>query len=163
MAAKWAQKTIVLPPQKRGCHLVTSKILKEIEQELSGFKCGLAHFFLQHTSASLTINENHDSDVQDDTETFLSRIVPEGRSAPWKHTLEGPDDMPAHIKSSMFGCALTYAPFDLSSKDFCRFFFIICLTSLSTSGFLLLMVTSIWELGRVYGYVSTEIMLPRAK
>eukprot|EP01018_Ginkgo_biloba_P031993 Gb_13859 [translate_table: standard] len=107
MAAKWAQKTVVLPPQKRGCHLVTSKILKEIESDLSGFKCGLAHFFLQHTSASLTINENYDSDVQDDTETFLNRIVPEGRSAPWKHTMEGPDDMPAHIKSSIFGCSLT--------------------------------------------------------
>ncbi|KAL2344701.1 hypothetical protein Fmac_005986 [Flemingia macrophylla] len=104
---KWAQKTVSLPPLRRGCHLVTSKIVKEIEQDLSGFKCGLAHLFLQHTSASLTINENYDTDVRDDTETFLNRIVPEGSSAPWKHTLEGPDDMPAHIKSSMFGCALT--------------------------------------------------------
>ncbi|KAJ9541968.1 hypothetical protein OSB04_028474 [Centaurea solstitialis] len=83
------------------------KILKEIREDLSGFKCGLANLFLQHTSASLTINENYDSDVRADTETFLNRVVPEGRSAPWKHTLEGPDDMPAHIKSSMFGCALT--------------------------------------------------------
>uniref|UniRef100_A0A0D3F1R0 Secondary thiamine-phosphate synthase enzyme n=3 Tax=Oryza TaxID=4527 RepID=A0A0D3F1R0_9ORYZ len=107
MAAKWAQKTVVIPAQHRGCHLITPKILREIEGDLSGFKCGLAHLFLQHTSASLTINENYDSDVQADTETFLNRIVPEGRSAPWKHTLEGPDDMPAHIKSSMFGCALT--------------------------------------------------------
>ncbi|XP_042062506.1 UPF0047 protein YjbQ-like [Salvia splendens] len=106
-APKWAQKTITIPAQRRGCHLITSKILKEIGQDLSGFKCGLAHFFLQHTSASLTINENYDSDVRDDTETFLNKVVPEGRSAPWKHTLEGPDDMPAHIKSSMFGCSLT--------------------------------------------------------
>ncbi|PIN07157.1 thiamine-phosphate pyrophosphorylase [Handroanthus impetiginosus] len=106
-APKWAQKTITLPAQRRGCHLITSKILKEIGQDLSGFKCGLAHFFLQHTSASLTVNENYDSDVRDDTETFLNKVVPEGRSAPWKHTLEGPDDMPAHIKSSMFGCSLT--------------------------------------------------------
>ncbi|XWS26070.1 hypothetical protein CRYUN_Cryun27aG0121400 [Craigia yunnanensis] len=104
---KWAQKTIALPPHRRGCHLVTSQILKEIRPDLSEFKCGLAHLFLQHTSASLTLNENYDSDVRDDTETFLNKIVPEGRSAPWKHTLEGPDDMPAHIKSSMFGCALT--------------------------------------------------------
>ncbi|XP_040376444.1 glycerophosphodiester phosphodiesterase GDPDL7-like [Oryza brachyantha] len=89
MAAKWAQKTVVIPAQRRGCHLVTPKILREIEGDLSGFKCGLAHLFLQHTSASLTINENYDSDVQADTETFLNRIVPEGRSAPWKHTLEG--------------------------------------------------------------------------
>nr|CAB3445894.1 unnamed protein product [Digitaria exilis] len=85
MAAKWAQKTVVIPAQRRGCHLITPK----------------------HTSASLTINENYDSDVQADTETFLNRIVPEGQNAPWKHTMEGPDDMPAHIKSSMFGCALT--------------------------------------------------------
>ncbi|KAI3459905.1 hypothetical protein Pfo_016568 [Paulownia fortunei] len=106
-APKWAQKTITIPAQRRGCHLITSKILKEIGQDLSGFKCGLAHLFLQHTSASLTVNENYDSDVRDDTETFLNRVVPEGRSAPWKHTLEGPDDMPAHIKSSMFGCSLT--------------------------------------------------------
>ncbi|KAF3446962.1 hypothetical protein FNV43_RR12142 [Rhamnella rubrinervis] len=103
---KWAQKTITLPPLSRGCHLITPKITKEIDQDLSEFKCGLAHLFLQHTSASLTINENYDSDVRDDTETFLNRIVPEGTSAPWKHTLEGPDDMPAHIKSSMFGCDL---------------------------------------------------------
>ncbi|KAG5542668.1 hypothetical protein RHGRI_015710 [Rhododendron griersonianum] len=88
-APKWAQKTITLPPHKRGCHLITPKILKEIGQDLSGFKCGLAHLFLQHTSASLTINENYDSDVRDDTETFLNRVVPEGSAAPWKHTLEG--------------------------------------------------------------------------
>uniref|UniRef100_A0A0E0CGZ5 Secondary thiamine-phosphate synthase enzyme n=1 Tax=Oryza meridionalis TaxID=40149 RepID=A0A0E0CGZ5_9ORYZ len=78
MAAKWAQKTVVIPAQRRGCHLITPKILREIEADLSGFKCGLAHLFLQHTSASLTINENYDSDVQADTETFLNRIVPEG-------------------------------------------------------------------------------------
>ncbi|KAL9448789.1 hypothetical protein AB3S75_010848 [Citrus x aurantiifolia] len=104
---RWAQKTVTLPPLRRGCHLITPKIVKEIAQDLSEFKCGLAHLFLLHTSASLTINENYDSDVRDDTETFLNKIVPEGRSAPWKHTLEGPDDMPAHIKSSMFGCTLT--------------------------------------------------------
>ncbi|CAB4309240.1 unnamed protein product [Prunus armeniaca] len=85
---KWAQKTITLPPQRRDCHLITPQIVKEIGQELSHFNCGLAHLFLQHTTASLTINENVDSDVRDDTETFLNRIVPEGTSAPWKHTLE---------------------------------------------------------------------------
>ncbi|XP_011034754.1 PREDICTED: UPF0047 protein C4A8.02c-like [Populus euphratica] len=106
-APKWAQKTITLPPHRRGCHLITPKILNEIGSDLSEFKCGLAHLFLHHTSASLTINENYDSDVRDDTETFLNKIVPEGRSAPWKHTLEGPDDMPAHIKSSVLGCSLT--------------------------------------------------------
>ncbi|KAA0064691.1 UPF0047 protein YjbQ [Cucumis melo var. makuwa] len=86
---KWAQKTVTLSPHRRGCHLITPKIMKEIGQDLSEFKCGLAHIFLQHTSASLTINENYDSDVQSDTETFLNKIVPEGTSAPWKHTLEG--------------------------------------------------------------------------
>ncbi|CAL5041786.1 unnamed protein product [Urochloa decumbens] len=105
-AAKWSQRTVILPPQRRGCHLITPKIVNEIIDDLAGFKCGMAHLFLQHTSASLTINENYDSDVQADTETFLSRIVPEGPSAPWRHTMEGPDDMPAHIKSSMFGCSL---------------------------------------------------------
>ncbi|XP_075516669.1 UPF0047 protein C4A8.02c isoform X2 [Primulina tabacum] len=104
---KWAQKIVTVPSQRRGCHLITSKILKEIGQDLSGFQCGLAHFFLQHTSASLTVNENYDSDVRHDTETFLNRIVPEGPSAPWEHTIEGPDDMPAHIKSSIFGCSLS--------------------------------------------------------
>ncbi|KAJ7233413.1 hypothetical protein O6H91_Y452400 [Diphasiastrum complanatum] len=81
--------------------------MKDLEKDLASFKCGLAHFFLQHTSASLTINENYDSDVLRDVETFLNKTVPEGRGALWKHTIEGPDDMPAHIKSSMFGCSLT--------------------------------------------------------
>ncbi|KAG6504203.1 hypothetical protein ZIOFF_036534 [Zingiber officinale] len=90
MAAKWAQKTVVVPAQRRGCHLITPKIVEEIQQDLSGFKCGLAHLFLQHTSASLSVNENYDSGVHGGTETCLYRIVPEGgRSAPWKHTLEG--------------------------------------------------------------------------
>jgi secondary thiamine-phosphate synthase enzyme len=104
---KWSQKTVTLPPQKRGCHIITPLLLKDIEVDLGQFSCGLAHFFLQHTSASLTINENYDSDVLEDVETFLNGTVPEGRRAPWKHTLEGPDDMPAHIKSSMFGCSVS--------------------------------------------------------
>ncbi|KAG0569764.1 hypothetical protein KC19_6G115000, partial [Ceratodon purpureus] len=104
---RWAQRTVTLPSHKRGCHLVTPTILKDVEADLANFKCGLAHFFLQHTSASLTINENYDSDVLDDVETWLTGTVPEGRKAPWKHTIEGPDDMPAHIKSSVFGCALS--------------------------------------------------------
>uniref|UniRef100_A0ACD5ZE19 Uncharacterized protein n=1 Tax=Avena sativa TaxID=4498 RepID=A0ACD5ZE19_AVESA len=106
-APRWAQKTVVIPPQRRGCHIITHKIMHAIRSDLSEFKCGLAHLFLHHTSASLTLNENYDPDVQTDTETFLNRVVPEGPSAPWRHTIEGPDDMPAHIKSSMFGCALT--------------------------------------------------------
>ncbi|VVB13898.1 unnamed protein product [Arabis nemorensis] len=88
---KWAQKIITLPPLKRGCHLITPKIMKEIRKDLSDFNVALlmSSFFwildlktclifaVQHTSASLTINENYDPDVQDDTETFLNRIVPE--------------------------------------------------------------------------------------
>ncbi|KAF1872859.1 hypothetical protein Lal_00015961 [Lupinus albus] len=143
---KWAQKTITLPPHKRGCHLVTSKILKEIENDLSGFNCGLAHLFLQHTSASLTINENYDSDVRHDTETFLNRVVPEGSSAPWKHTLEGPDDMPAHIKSSMFGCALTI-PITNGKLNMGTWQDIFGLVTLCRS--------------LVYGFVSIEIILRR--
>ncbi|GMP44329.1 hypothetical protein CsSME_00013303 [Camellia sinensis var. sinensis] len=109
-APKWSQKTITLPPQRRGCHLITPKVLKEIGQDLSGFKCGLAHLFLQHTSASLTINENYDSDVRDDTETFLNSIVPEGMSAPWKHTLEGFQLRMASLTWELgraYGCAST--------------------------------------------------------
>ncbi|CAL5039547.1 unnamed protein product [Urochloa decumbens] len=106
-AAKWAQTTVVLPAQRRGCHLITPQIVNEIKDDLPEFKCGMAHLFLQHTSASLTINEKYDPNVRADTETFLSRTVPEGPSAPWTHTMEGPDDMPAHIKSSMFGSSLT--------------------------------------------------------
>ncbi|KAJ7566826.1 hypothetical protein O6H91_02G120200 [Diphasiastrum complanatum] len=94
-----------MPSRHIACEL--KHIMKDLEKDLASFKCGLAHFFLQHTSASLTINENYDSDVLRDVETFLNKTVPEGRGAPWKHTIEGPDDMPAHIKSSMFGCSLT--------------------------------------------------------
>ncbi|GMH39229.1 hypothetical protein BSKO_07127 [Bryopsis sp. KO-2023] len=105
--ARFAQQEIRLPGLKRGCHLITDKIQHGISSQLSGFKAGLCHIFLQHTSASLTINENCDPDVRVDMETFLNRVVPEGSKAPWIHTDEGPDDMPAHCKSSMFGCQLT--------------------------------------------------------
>ncbi|KAK9815247.1 hypothetical protein WJX72_000592 [[Myrmecia] bisecta] len=105
--AKFAQREVTLPALKRGCHLVTDKIVKQISGDLSGFKVGLCNIFLQHTSASLTINENADPDVRADMETFLNRVVPEGPKAPWIHTAEGDDDMPAHIKSSMWGCSVT--------------------------------------------------------
>lgn len=105
---KFAQHEIRMPAARRGCHLVTSQITKEIGSSLSGFKMGLCNIFLQHTSASLTINENADPDVRKDMETFLSKVaVPEGPTTPWVHTDEGDDDMPAHVKSSMFGSSLT--------------------------------------------------------
>ncbi|EFN53495.1 hypothetical protein CHLNCDRAFT_32143 [Chlorella variabilis] len=103
----WRQHELTLPAFKRGCHLVTSHIVREVSGSLAGVKVGLAHIFIQHTSASLTINENADPDVRVDMETFLNRVVPEGRGAPWVHTDEGPDDMPAHCKASMMGAALS--------------------------------------------------------
>ncbi|GFR53111.1 hypothetical protein Agub_g15829 [Astrephomene gubernaculifera] len=104
---KFSQHEIRLPAMKRGCHLITDKILKEIGGSLSGYKVGLANIFIQHTSASLTINENADPDVRRDMETFLNLVVPEGSRAPWVHTCEGPDDMPAHVKTSLLGPSLT--------------------------------------------------------
>eukprot|EP00195_Chlamydomonas_chlamydogama_P013897 CAMPEP_0202902516 /NCGR_PEP_ID=MMETSP1392-20130828/16901_1 /ASSEMBLY_ACC=CAM_ASM_000868 /TAXON_ID=225041 /ORGANISM="Chlamydomonas chlamydogama, Strain SAG 11-48b" /LENGTH=119 /DNA_ID=CAMNT_0049589293 /DNA_START=87 /DNA_END=443 /DNA_ORIENTATION=- len=103
----FSQHEFTLPAMRRGCHLVTDKIIKEIGPSVRQYRVGLAHFFLQHTSASLTINENADPDVRTDMETGLNLIVPEGSKAPWVHTAEGPDDMPAHVKSSMFGASLT--------------------------------------------------------
>mmetsp|Transcript_14369 Transcript_14369/g.43398 ORF Transcript_14369/g.43398 Transcript_14369/m.43398 type:complete len:145 (+) Transcript_14369:5498-5932(+) len=104
---KTAQQQITLKAARRGCHLVTDQVLGAIQKDLSQFSAGLCHIFIQHTSASLTINENCDPDVRKDMETFLSSTVPEGPKAPWVHTDEGYDDMPAHVKSSMFGCSLT--------------------------------------------------------
>ncbi|GIL48908.1 hypothetical protein Vafri_5316 [Volvox africanus] len=83
------------------------QILKEIGGSLVDYKLGLANIFIQHTSASLTINENADPDVRKDMETYLNLSVPEGPTAPWVHTDEGPDDMPAHVKSSLLGASLT--------------------------------------------------------
>ncbi|GIM14359.1 hypothetical protein Vretimale_17315 [Volvox reticuliferus] len=104
---KFSQHEIRMPAMKRGCHLVTDKVLKEIGASLAAYEVGLANIFIQHTSASLTINENADPDVRKDMETYLNLSVPEGPKAPWVHTDEGPDDMPAHVKSSMFGASLT--------------------------------------------------------
>ena len=100
----WLQKIIQLVPRPQGFHLVTSEILDELPQ-LAGIRTGLLHLFLQHTSASLSINENADPDVPQDLESSLSSIAPE--DFPYRHTCEGPDDMPAHVKSSLLGCALT--------------------------------------------------------
>jgi secondary thiamine-phosphate synthase enzyme len=96
----WRQHQITLPAVRRGCHLVTSQILAGIP-ELSQIRIGLLHVFILHTSASLTINENADPDVRIDMETALNHLAPE--DLPYVHTLEGPDDMPAHVKSSLMG------------------------------------------------------------
>ena len=99
------QSRIVLDAKPRGVHLVTREILSQLP-EISRFKAGLLHLFLQHTSAGLAINENADPDVRRDTERFFDHLIPDGWPG-FRHTLEGPDDMPAHIKSMVFGCALS--------------------------------------------------------
>ncbi|TWU59860.1 hypothetical protein Poly51_01330 [Rubripirellula tenax] len=100
----WFQRTISLPAARRGYHLVTRSItdaMPEIEQ----LSIGSMHVFIQHTSASLTINENADPDVRVDFETAMNHAVPE--TLAYVHTLEGPDDMPAHVKASMMGASVT--------------------------------------------------------
>ena len=100
----WYQCRIELAPRSRGMHLITTEVLAAIPQ-LQSMKIGLLHLFIQHTSASLTINENADPDVPEDLESILSVIAPENFS--YRHTCEGPDDMPAHVKGSLMGCELT--------------------------------------------------------
>ncbi len=99
------QKELRLHPKPRGFHLITSEVLAEIP-EIRKIKSGLAHVFIQHTSAGLTINENADPTVRQDFETFFTRTVPEDVSL-YKHTLEGPDDMTSHIKSSLLGSSVS--------------------------------------------------------
>lgn len=99
----WSQKTIRIGPYRRGFHLITREVISAIP-ELQDVRIGILQVFLQHTSASLTINENADPDVRTDMETALNRLVPENQ--PFVHTIEGPDDMPAHIKSSLLGASL---------------------------------------------------------
>lgn len=100
----WVQKQISLSPRGRGFHLVTDEILEKVP-EIRAFEVGFAHLFIQHTSASLTINENADPTVRTDMEEHFNRVVPE--DAPYyRHTTEGPDDMPAHVKSSLMGSGL---------------------------------------------------------
>ncbi len=100
----WYQASIELSPRPRGMHLITSQVIDAIP-ELRKIKLGLLHVFIQHTSASITINENADPDVPVDLEMSLNKIVSEG--FPYVHTLEGPDDMPAHVKASLLGNSVT--------------------------------------------------------
>jgi secondary thiamine-phosphate synthase enzyme len=99
------QKRIALKPQKRGFHLITNEILKQVP-ELKEIEIGIAHIFIQHTSASLTINENADPSVRRDFESHFNRMVPEDTSL-FEHTLEGSDDMTSHIKTSLLGSSVT--------------------------------------------------------
>ena len=100
----WIQRSIQLSPMSRGCHLITEKIVQSCP-EIKSTTVGLLHVFIQHTSASLSINENADPDVRIDMETALNHLVPENLD--YVHTEEGADDMPAHVKSSLMGCSLT--------------------------------------------------------
>jgi len=101
----WLQKNISLRPYSRGFHLVTEEIVRQLP-ELANLKVGVAHFFIRHTSASLTINENADPTVRTDLESHINQLVPE--NAPYfQHTYEGPDDMPAHIKASLMGSSVS--------------------------------------------------------
>jgi secondary thiamine-phosphate synthase enzyme len=100
----WIRRTLHLPAHSRGFHLITREVVAALP-ELAQIEVGLLHVFLQHTSASLTINENADSDVPLDLEASFSDIAPE--DFPYRHTVEGPDDMPAHVKSSLLGSSLS--------------------------------------------------------
>jgi secondary thiamine-phosphate synthase enzyme len=101
----WVQRDVRLSPVPRGFHLVTREVERGVP-ELERIGVGLAHVFIRHTSASLTLNENASPDVRRDFETWFDRTVPEG--APfWTHTTEGLDDMPAHIKASLLGSSVT--------------------------------------------------------
>jgi len=101
----WKQKTVRLQAKSRGFHLVTREVLEQLP-ELREFRVGLAHLFIQHTSASLTINENADPDVRRDMEAHFNHFVPENQGY-YQHALEGSDDMPAHIKASTLGSSLS--------------------------------------------------------
>jgi secondary thiamine-phosphate synthase enzyme len=101
----WVQREITFDPRPRGFHLITSEVLSALP-ELRGLSVGLLHLFIRHTSASLTLNENASPDVRRDFESWFNAAVPE-EARYWTHTLEGPDDMPAHVKASVLGPSLS--------------------------------------------------------
>ena len=100
----WLQREIRLRSRERGFHLVTEEIVRQLP-ELARIQVGLAHLFIQHTSASLTINENADPTVRQDFESVFNRLVPQDQPY-YRHNYEGSDDLPAHIKSSLLGSSL---------------------------------------------------------
>ena len=102
---RWQQTEVRLKPRPRGFHLITNEIVAAVP-ELAKLEVGLAHLFIQHTSASLAVNENADPDVRGDLERWFGRAVPE--NAPYfEHTTEGADDMPAHVKATVIGASVT--------------------------------------------------------
>ncbi|MDX6664237.1 MAG: hypothetical protein QOG68_443 [Solirubrobacteraceae bacterium] len=100
----WTQRQISLAARPRGFHLVTGEVLEALP-EVAGLGVGLLHLHILHTSASLTLNENASPDVRHDFETWANAAVPEQFA--WTHTLEGADDMPAHVKASLMGPSLS--------------------------------------------------------
>lgn len=100
----WFQNTITLAPRSRGFHLITDELERAIP-EIRGLRVGVAHFFIQHTSASLCINENADPTVRADLEAGFNVLAPENADY-YRHTTEGSDDMPAHIKAALIGSSL---------------------------------------------------------
>ena len=105
MRGVWIQQQIELSPRPRGFHLVTSEIVDAVP-DLERLEVGVATLFMQHTSASLTVNENASPDVRRDFSAWFDRAVPDGADY-FAHTLEGPDDMPAHVKASLTDSSLT--------------------------------------------------------
>ena len=105
VGAVWMQREITLEPRPRGFHLIDSEVADALP-EVSALRAGLLHLHLMHTSASLALNENASPDVRRDLETHFGRTVPEGPGN-WEHSLEGPDDMPAHVKAVPIGSSLT--------------------------------------------------------
>ena len=101
----WIQRDIQLGPRSRGFHLVTREVVSSMP-EIEALGAGLLHLFIRHTSASLTLNENASPEVRRDFESWFNEAVPE-RASYWTHTLEGPDDMPAHIKAAVLGSSLS--------------------------------------------------------
>jgi secondary thiamine-phosphate synthase enzyme len=97
------QYVLTLPPKNRGMHLITPQVEELLDSSVS---TGLVHLFLQHTSASLCLNENVDPTVRSDAETFLDDLIPENYPK-FRHTYEGADDMPAHLKNMLLGTSLT--------------------------------------------------------
>ena len=102
--SKISQREVRLPAYPRGFHLVTEKIEREVP-EIRGINAGIAHIFIKHTSASLTLNENADPTVRTDFESHFDYLVPENATY-YRHTFEGPDDMPAHLKASILGSSV---------------------------------------------------------
>ncbi len=101
----WKQKEFSISAKSRGFHLITSEVLKAVP-EIQSIQCGIFHLFIQHTSASLSINENADPDVRKDLESHFNHMAPE-RAPYYRHNDEGDDDMPAHIKNCLLGSSLS--------------------------------------------------------